>query len=66
MEVLQTRKLKKKHSFRLVGGAEMGSQGGEDAQQSSSWQSHIRARINQEEHLGSKMDRATQGSSAGN
>ena len=26
-----TKELKKKHSFRLVGGAETGSQGGEDA-----------------------------------
>ena len=36
--------LKKKHSFRPVGGAEMGNQGGEDAWQGSSWQigwSHI-------------------------
>ena len=28
---LTTKELKKKHSFRLVGGVEMGSQGGEDA-----------------------------------
>ena len=30
---LTTKELKKKHSFRLVGGAEMSSQGGEDVQQ---------------------------------
>ena len=34
---LTTRELKKKHSFRLVGGAEMGSQGGEDVQQGGGW-----------------------------
>ena len=28
-----TKELKKKHSFRLLGGAEMGNLGGEDAQQ---------------------------------
>ena len=32
-----TKELKKKHSFGLVRGAEMGSQGREDAQQSSGW-----------------------------
>ena len=32
-----TKELKKKHSSRLVEGAEMGSLGGEDAQQGSSW-----------------------------
>ena len=32
-----TKELKKKHSSRLVGGAEIGSQGGEDAQQGGSW-----------------------------
>ena len=35
---LTTKKLKKKHSSRLVGGAEMGSQGGENVRQGSSWQ----------------------------
>ena len=34
---LTTKELKKKHSFRPVGGAEMGSQGREDARQGSSW-----------------------------
>ena len=32
-----TKKLKKKHSSRLVGGAEMGSQGGQNLGQGSSW-----------------------------
>ena len=32
-----TKELKKKHSFRLVGGAEMCSQGREDAWQGSGW-----------------------------
>ena len=46
----------------------MGSQGGEDKQQGGSWQSrrsHIHVWINREEQLGSKTDRATQGSSVG-
>ena len=30
---LTTKELKKKHSFRLVGGVEMGSVGGEDSRQ---------------------------------
>ena len=34
---LTTKKLKKKHSFRLVGGAEMGRWGGEDLQQGCGW-----------------------------
>ena len=41
-----TKKLKKKHSLRLVGGVETGSQDGEDTQQSSSWMTgfpHVRA-----------------------
>ena len=39
-----TKELKKKHSSRLVGGVEMGSQSGEDMWQGASWQtrqSHI-------------------------
>ena len=46
----------------------MGSGGGEDAGQGSSWQtgwSHISVWINQEEQLGSKTDHATQGSIMG-
>ena len=34
---LTTKELKKKHPFRWVGGVEMGSGGGEDTQQGSSW-----------------------------
>ena len=34
---LTTKELKKKHAFGLVGGAEMGSQGGEDVWQSGGW-----------------------------
>ena len=33
-----TKELKKKHSTRLAGGAEMGSQGREDMRQDGSWQ----------------------------
>ena len=47
-----TKELKKKHSFRLVGGVEMGSQGGKEAQQGRDWQ-------------GSETDHSTQGSSVG-
>ena len=46
----------------------MGSQGGEEVWQGSSWRtrwSHICVQINQEEQLGSKTDHATQGSSMG-
>ena len=32
-----TKELKKKHSFRMVGGVEMGSWGGEDARQGGGW-----------------------------
>ena len=32
-----SKQLKKKHSFRLIGGLEMGSWGGEDVQQGSNW-----------------------------
>ena len=70
-----TKELKRKHSLRLVGGVEMGSQGGEDAWQGSGWQtggqgrswwtrwSHIWVWINQEEQMGREIDQATQGSS---
>ena len=34
---LTTKELKKKHSFRLVGGAEMGSQDGEDSWWGGGW-----------------------------
>ena len=63
---LTNKELKKKHPSRLVGGAETGSRGGEDAQQGGgwrTWKSHISKPINQEEQLGSKTDRSTQGSS---
>ena len=33
-----TKELKKKHSFRQVGGAEMGSRSGENAEQGGGWQ----------------------------
>ena len=70
-----TKELDKKHSSQLVGGAEVGSQGAEDAHQSDrlgrrggSWwtrRSHSCVQINQEEQLGSETDCATQGSSMG-
>ena len=63
-----TKELKKKHSFRLAEGADMGRQGREDTQQGGGWRtrlSHICVKINQEGQLGSKTDRTTQGSSAG-
>ena len=65
---LITKELKKKHSSRLVGGAEMGSQGREDAQEGGSWQtrwSHIHVQIIQEGKLGSEADCATQCSNMG-
>ena len=62
---LTTKELKKKHSFRLLGGAEMGSQAGEDMWQGGSWQSHICVQINWEEQLGIKTDCTTPGSSVG-
>ena len=34
-----TKEIKNKHSSRPVGGAEMGSQGGEDTRQGGGWQS---------------------------
>ena len=49
-----TKELKKKHSSRPVGGAEMGSRGREDLQQGNGWQtgqSHISVWINWEEQL---------------
>ena len=48
------KELKKKHSSSLVGGAEMGSWGGENLWQDGSWwngQSHIWVWTNQEEQL---------------
>ena len=57
-----TKELKKKHSSKLIGGAEMDDRGGEDSQQGSSWQSgqsHICMRINWEEQLRSEADHAT-------
>ena len=62
---LITKELKKKHSFRLVGAAEMGSPGAEDSWQGSGWRSYICMQINQEEQLGSETDHTTQGPSAG-
>ena len=62
------KELKKKHSFRLVGGVETGSQSREDAWQGGDWrtgQSHIHMQINMEEQLGSETENATQGSSMG-
>ena len=64
---LTTKELKKKHSFRPVGGMETGSQGGED---SARWQlvgqgvPHLCA-DNQKEQLGHETDGATQGSLMG-
>ena len=63
-----TKKLKKKHSFRPVGGVEMGSWGRKDALQGGGWWtrwSHIYVRINWKEQLGSETHYATQGSSVG-
>ena len=60
-----TKELKKKHSSRLVGGAETGSLAREDTQRGGGWQSHIRMWINREEQLGSETDCTTQGSSTG-
>ena len=58
----------KKHSSRLVGGAEVGSWGEEDVRQGSApceW-SHIHAKRSQEEKQGSKTDLKTQGFSTRN
>ena len=66
--VWTTKEIKKKHSSRPVGGAEMGSGGGEDLWQGSGWktrQFHICMRINWEEQVVSKTDHAPQGSSMG-
>ena len=50
---LTTKALKKKHSFRLIGGAEMGSQGKEDKQQGSGgWWSHIHVLITRRNNWG--------------
>ena len=46
---LTTKELKKKHSSRLVGGVETGSQGGEDMRQGSGWRTHICVPINWDE-----------------
>ena len=57
-----TKELKKKHSCRSVGEAEMGSWDGEDLQQGRGWQSrrtHLCMRINWEEQLGSETDCVT-------
>ena len=51
----------KKHSFRLAGGVQLGSQGREDTWQGGSQRirrSHICMQINQEEQLGSKTVQA--------
>ena len=73
-----TKKLKKKHSSRLVGRAEKESPAetmcnkavaGGLGRHRGGWQtviSYIHEQIRQEEQLGSKTDHATQGSSAGN
>ena len=63
-----TKELKKKHSSRSLGVADMGSWGGEDSWQDGGWQSrwsHICMRINWEEQLGIKTDGPTRDSSAG-
>ena len=65
---LTTKKLKKTHSSRLVGGADTGTRGEEGWRQGSGWQSeqpHICVQINQEEQLGSETDCATQVSTVG-
>ena len=66
-ESLTTKELKKKHSSKLIGGAETGSWGREEWQ-GHSWrvgQSYICVQINGEEQLGRETDCATQGSSVG-
>ena len=65
-----TKELKQKHSSRMVGGEETGSQGGDNLRQGGSWTgrsgswqsggSHIRVQINWEEQLGSETDRTTE------
>ena len=62
-----TKELKKKHSSRPIGGAEMGSQGRGYMQQGEGWRirrSHISVQIYQEEQLRREKDHATQGFSA--
>ena len=66
--ILTSKELKKKHSSRLVGGAEKGNWVREDVQQGGNWwtgQFHVQIWIKQEEQLGSETDSATQGSSMG-
>ena len=60
------KELKKKHSSRLVGGAETGNWGKEDVWRGGWWtrQSHICVQINWEEQLGSEIGHATQDYSA--
>ena len=63
-----TKELKKKQSFRQVGGTEMGGWGREDRWQGGGWRtrrSNICVWINQEEQLGSETDHTAQGSSMG-
>ena len=63
-----TKEIKKTHSSRLVGGAEMGSRGREVVWQGCSyrtWWFRICKWINWEEKLGSKADRTIQRSSMG-
>ena len=66
-----TKELKKKHSSKLVGGAERAHGKVETKGLGWKWRwlaerrSHFCVWINQEEQLGSKTDRTTQGSSAG-
>ena len=63
-----TEELRKKHSFRLVGGMEMGRWDKEDTWQGSSWWagwSCICMQINWEEQLGLENDHETQDSSVG-
>ena len=72
---LTTKELKKKHSSRLGGGLETGSQGREDTWKV--WQTRVGeaagrshmclqiSSINQEEQLGTKTNHAPQGSSTG-
>ena len=71
-----TKELKRKHSSRLVGGAETGGWGGEDSHQGSRrswwarwWLAKLAVphceQINQEKQPGSETNHSTQGSSAG-
>ena len=62
-----TKELKKKHSYRPVGGAETGSwvERARSKASAGGWRSHICVQINWEEQLGNETDLTTQGSSAG-